>query len=438
MAQEKASADALDVNAFVDVLDEYETLTHAVREVLKASNLPVFVDTQDFVAAEAVLRLYPGIGAYNSIPARREALTKWLPMIRKYGFKAVISLIGKEVPKDSRERIRNARVALSVAKKVGFSVDDLVFDPLVLPVATEQNQIKDTLETMSRLHSMGLKTILGISNVSYGLPDRSLLNAALTAGAIKNHVTFLILNPLDETVMGVVSAACVVFKNSSLTSFIGQYRKREHAPDYPMNLISAIVQGDVKTGREEAERLLGGGISVQELVESHLAKGLETVGIFYEQGKYYIPDLLKAAEVAQAVLDLIKRRTQSQPKQGKILVATVRGDIHDIGKNLAAIIFESAGYEVVDLGKDVATGTIVKAARKHRPDFVGLSALLTTTMPEMGNVVKALKNAKLDVRVIIGGPSVSMAYARKIGAFGAARNAFEGLRLVRNQDRAAQ
>lgn len=435
-AQEKAGADALDVNAFVDVLDEAETLSDAVCEVIKNCSLPLFVDTQDFKAAEAVLRFYPGIGVFNSVPARREALLKWLPMIRQHGFKAVVSLIGKNIPKDVRERVRNARRALSVARRLKFPVEDLIFDPLVFPIATEPVQIDNTMNTLTELQRMGLKTILGISNVSYGLPDRSQLNAALTAAAAKHGVTFLILNPLDEDVMGKIRASNVLFGKQELTEFIQKHREAKRAEVPVSDLVSAIVHGNASVGVKCAQELLESGTSVRDITEDYLAKALEQVGKNYEQGKFFIPDLLKAAEVAQSVLDLLKQRMPAEAKSGKIVVATVKGDIHDIGKNLAAMIFESAGFEVIDLGKNVDTSVIIKAVRKHKPSFVGLSALLTTTMPEMENVIKSLRREKLKVDVIIGGPNVSSAYAEKIGAFGAARNAFEGLRLAKQKNRA--
>jgi 5-methyltetrahydrofolate--homocysteine methyltransferase len=437
-AQEEAGADALDVNAFVDVLDECDTLRNAVYEVITSCSLPLFVDTQDYKAAEAVLRIYPGIGVYNSVPARRQALLKWLPMIRRYGFKTVVSLIGEKIPENSRERMHNVKLALSVAKKLKFPTDDLIFDPLVFPVATEQKQVESTLETVSRLHRMGLKTILGVSNISYGLPDRSLLNAALTTSAVKSNATFLILNPLDEQVMGAVNSSRVLFQRTELTKFIERFRAAKISKKPADDLMSAIVHGNKEIGARRAKESLDGGMSVQELTEQHLAKALETVGEYYEQGKFFIPDLLKAAEVAQSILNVIKLYMPKGAQRGKIVVATVRGDIHDIGKNMAAMIFESAGYEVVDLGKDVAAATIVRAVRKFKPEFVGLSALLTTTMPEMENVVKALMHAGLKTNVIIGGPNVSNGYAEQIGAFGAARNAFEGLRLVKSKNRATR
>jgi 5-methyltetrahydrofolate--homocysteine methyltransferase len=436
LTQARAGADALDVNAFVDVLDETETLSDAVCEVVKSSDLPLFIDTQSLKAAESVLRFYPGIGVFNSVPARRDALMKWLPLIRQYGFKTVVSLIGKNIPKDVRDRMRNAKRALRIARQLKFPVDDLIFDPLVFPVATEPAQIDNTMNALTELQRMGLKTILGVSNVSYGLPDRSQLNAALTAAAVKQRVTFLILNPLDEDVMGKIRASNVLFGKQELTEFIQKHRTTKQAEVPVSDLVSAIVHGNALVGVKCAKELLESGASVRDITENYLTKALERVGKNYEQGEFFIPDLLKAAEVAQSVLDLLKKRMPTEANCGKIVVATVKGDIHDIGKNLAAMIFESAGFEVIDLGKNVDTSVIIRAVRKHKPSFVGLSALLTTTMPEMENVIKSLKHEKLDVRVIIGGPNVSRGYAEKIGAFGAARNAFEGLRLVKQENRA--
>lgn len=431
-AQEQAGADVLDVNAFIIELDEKQTLENAVWEVLRNSQLPLFIDTQDFDAASKILSFYPGIGVYNSIPAQRKALLRWLPMVKRFGFKAIISLVGARIPRSVEERIKNVELALGIAKKIGFAKQDLIFDPLVFSVATEQEQINYTLETVARLHKRGLKTILGISNVSFGLPGRSLLNATLATAAAERGATFFILNPLDEIVMNSVNAAKVLFKGNISylykQSRVG-FEKKTVVPKE--DLIEAIIYGDSKSSVEISKKLLDFGTPAQELIDKYVSKALNKVGDYYENGKFFIPDLLKAAEASQGVLTLVKKYLPKSKKKGKIVLATVKGDIHDIGKNIAGMIFESAGYEVVDLGKDVSCKKIIQEIKKHKPDAIGLSALLTTTMSEMENVISELRKEKLNVKVIIGGPNVSMDYAKKIGAFGAARNVIEGLRILK-------
>ncbi len=431
-AQEEAGAEVLDVNAFLIDLNEKVALENAVYEVLKNSQLPLFIDTQNFDAALGILTFYPGVGVYNSIPARRKELLKFLPVVKEYGFKAVISLVGKKIPRSVEEKIENVDLTLNIAKRVDFPEEDLIFDPLVFSVATEQEQINYTLETVAILHKRGLKTVLGISNVSFGLPNRSQLNAALTAAAIKSGATFLIVNPLDEAVMNSINAAKALFKGE-----ISYLRKLARRGITQKNRISkkdlseAIIFGDEKAGVEFAKALLESGTTAQEVIDKYISKALKKVGECYETGTFFIPDLLKAAEASKAVLAILKNYLPKGRKRGKIALATVKGDIHDIGKNIAGMIFESAGYEVIDLGKDVSVERIIKTIKKHKPDALGLSALLTTTMPEMENVIRRLQKEKLNVKVIIGGPNVSAHYARKIGACGAATNVLQGLKILR-------
>lgn len=430
-SQEAAGADALDVNAFVVELKEKSTLKNATFQVMKASELPLFIDTQDFDAAEAILSFYPGVGVYNSIPAQKKALLKWLPMIKKYGFKTVISLVGKSIPRSVEQRMDNVDIALSVAKRLDFPRKDLIFDPLVFSAATDKQQITNTLKTVERLYRRGLKTILGISNVSFGLPERSQLNASLATAAIKCGVTFLILNPHDQVVMSAVKAARALFKAGVSISDYTRVESNESLSKSAKDLTEAIIFGNKELSRGFAQKLLKAGAAPQAIIDRFVSEALSRVGVLYETGKYFIPDLLKAAEASKYALDVVRKYLPKGRKRGRIVLATVKGDIHDIGKNIACMIFESAGYEIIDLGKDISTEKIVAAVRKVKPDVLGLSALLTTTMPEMAKVVSALKKAKLNVKVIIGGPNVSERYAKEIGAYGAATTVVEGLALLK-------
>ncbi len=430
-SQEAAGADALDINAFVVELKEKSTLKNATFQVMKTSELPLFIDTQDFDAAEAILSFYPGVGVYNSIPAQKKALLKWLPMIKKYGFKAVVSLVGKSIPRSVKQRMDNVDIALSVAKRLDFPKKDLIFDPLVFSAATDKQQITNTLKTVERLYRRGLKTILGISNVSFGLPERSQLNASLATAAIKCGVTFLILNPHEQVVMSAVKAARALFKAGVSISDYTRVESNESLSKSAKDLTEAIIFGNKELSRGFAQKLLKAGTAPQAIIDRFVSEALSRVGVLYETGKYFIPDLLKAAEASKYALDVVRKYLPKGRKRGRIVLATVKGDIHDIGKNIACMIFESAGYEIIDLGKDISTEKIVATVRKVKPDVLGLSALLTTTMPEMTKVVSALKKAKLNVKVIIGGPNVSERYAKEIGAYGAATTVLEGLALLK-------
>lgn len=429
-AQESAGADALDVNAYAVELEEENTLKNAVFKVMKTSNLPLFIDTQDFKAAQDVIISYPGIGVYNSIPAQKKALLKWLPMIKRYGFKTVISLVGKTIPRTIDQRMHNVEVALNAAGQVGFSKDDMIFDPLVFSAATDKDQIEYTLKTVEKLHKRGLKTILGISNVSFGLPQRAHLNAALAIAAIRAGTTFLIMNPLDPVVMSEVRSAKVLFKRRFTAVDYTALSSDSIRTRSAMDLTESIICGDKEQSKIYVQKMLDRGTPPHDIIDKYVSKALKKVGDLYEKGDYYIPDLLKAAEASKYALNVVRKFLPKSRRKGKVVLATVKGDIHDIGKNIAGMIFESAGYEVIDLGKDIAAEKIVATVKRVKPDALGLSALLTTTMPEMANVIKALKREKLDIKVIIGGPNVSKRYADQIGAYGAATNVLEGLALL--------
>ncbi|MCX7995263.1 MAG: homocysteine S-methyltransferase family protein [candidate division WOR-3 bacterium] len=459
--QEDSGADALDVNAFVPELDEDKTLLNCFYEVMKNSRLPLFIDTQNVSAAEKVMRFYPGLGVYNSVPARVKELKKVLPCAKKYGFGIVISLIGRRIPRTIQERIKNVELAIKIAQRFDYPVSDMIFDPLVFSVATETEQVKQTLKAVEIMNKMGLKTILGISNVSFGLPQRSLLNSALVVLAINSGANFLILNPLDSKVMEVYRSTRAIIKQEVQdyinwaryflkekdTSFgeakiskDADIKIRSKTSIAEIGLIKAIIEGNVSMAVEETKKLIDSGITSAKILDDYIFKAMQKVGENYEKGVFFIPDLLKSAEATRGVLELIRRRMEKQSHlhsstgKKKVVLATVKGDIHDIGKNIVAMVFESAGYRVIDLGKDVDALRILNAVKKHKPLAVGLSALLTTTMHEMGNVIKLLKSEGIDTPVIIGGPNVSPGFARKIGAYAAANNAFEALKILKNLD----
>ncbi len=454
--QEESGAEALDVNAFVPEINEEEILLNCLYEIIKNCKLPVFIDTQNFCAAEKAMTIYPGIGVYNSIPSRERELKKFLPLIRKFGFKAVISLVGKKIPKSFTERMKNVELAIKTARRLKFPIEDMIFDPLVFSIATEPGQVEETLKTIEFLKKRGLYTILGISNVSFGLPERSLLNSALVNTAIKSGVNFLIFNPFDHIVVGSFYASHAIFKNN-IKGYIDWAKKvgatkqnwnRDFSP-VKMNetkvstpedgLIKAIINGDCNTAVECIKKMLNSGRSPEKIIDNYIFNAMRKVGENYEKGVFFIPDLLRSAEATREVLEVLKKETvrpkdkeTRRPGQTKkVVLATVKGDIHDIGKNIVAMVFESAGYEVIDLGKDVAAPEILKAVMKYKPVVVGLSALLTTTMPEMANVIQLLRKRGFDTPVIIGGPNVSEGFAKKIGAFAAVQNAFEGLRILK-------
>lgn len=436
--QEEAGADILDVNAFIADRDEEVTLKGAVGAVLKRSRLPLFIDTQNVKAARAVLAFYPGIGVLNSVAARVKDLRLWLPLVKRFGFKVVISLIGSRIPRSVEERLQNVVLVLRIARELRFSRDDLIFDPLVFSLATDDEQVDCTLNTVKILTKRGLKTVLGISNVSFGLPQRSCLNAVMATAAVRAGVTFLIINPLDMRVRDAVIGAAALYRGdvhkylvSMRTSARSDTTKKRIPSVSASGLCESLVAGNIGRCVQQTQHLLKKGIHAQKIIDQYVTKAMQRIGEQYEYGEAFIPDLLQAADAARHVLDVLKPRLPRGRRRGKIMLATVKGDIHDIGKNIAGMVFEAAGYHVIDLGKDVSVQKILAAVRRDRPDVLGLSALLTTTMPEMARVIENLRASQLKIKVIIGGPNVTKKYADMIGAYGAATNVRDGLRLVK-------
>ena len=434
--QEEAGADALDVNAWSPTGNEKKALRQAVLEVYKKSSRPLFIDTQDFAAAEEVLRLYPGIAVLNSIPARSKDLRRWLPLVGRYGARAVISLVGTRLPKDLKDRFANLKVAERELKRAGLGKDDVIIDPLVYAISTDRSAGNTVIEAVKAIRRRGFRTILGVSNVSYGLPSRTFYNAALLTAAVHAGATFVIANPTDEVIRNTVWAARAIYQNWLTESLVFLKPKKEgeagiKVPAAKRSLAESIIRGESAAAVREARRLLRQGTPPLELVEKDLGNALKVVGEKYEQGEYFLPHLLAAGDAAKSVIDLVKQHLPGNARvRGKVLLATVKGDIHDIGKNIVKTVLVSGGYEVIDLGKDKSKEKIIQAVRKHRPDVLGLSALMTTTMPEMAKVAAEVKRLGLPVKIVIGGAPTDERFARKIGAVAYARDAIAALKVI--------
>ncbi|RKX69781.1 hypothetical protein DRP53_07130 [candidate division WOR-3 bacterium] len=417
-AQEKAGAEAIDLNLFLPDFDEKAAMARIAAPLTKEISIPVFVDTKDLSAAEAFIKRYPGIAVINSSRVVREELIRSLRLAIRYGSYLVVSLSGRKLPKDHQERMRYFRLARKIARRVGFPKEHLIYDPLVFPVASEPDQLKETLRTVQELSRRGELTILGISNVSYGMPERSRLNAALVAAAIHSGVSFIIANPMDGLVRDVAAGAGILFEGRSAA---GPAKKIETLED-------AIVAGDPRQAlilaRAESQPL--------KAIDEKVIPALRIVGKRYETGEIFLPQLLASAQAAKAAIDLLKeripkRRTRRLPP---VILATVEGDIHDLGKNILKTLLLSHGIPVLDLGVNVRTDRIVKTVREKRAKVVGLSALMTTTMSRMAEVAERLKKRGLKVTLIIGGAVVDERFARRIGARHA-RDAIAGVNLIK-------
>ena len=455
IAQTREGAHALDVNAGahweslgVGAVPEADLMARAVRVVQRCVDAPLVVDSSSPDALAAGLREVEGRALINSVTADKETMPRLLAIARAYGAAIIVlPLSGKGIPETPARRLKLAEEVTASALRAGIRHEDILVDPLVMAVAAAQDQPGVTLETLRMLKARGWQTVLGLSNVSHGLPERSSLNAAFLAMAMGAGLDAVICNPADELVMRTLRAARVLaMKDAGARDFIaGVQAAPPAAPPPPEEagaptparvrerLLAAILAGDRDGVIPAVDEALAQGIPPIEVNVSMLAPALEEVGARFERQEIFLPQMILAAETVQAAFARLKREMKGERMQsrGRIVMATVLGDVHDIGKNICCTVLENYGYEIVDLGRNVPAEVIAEQAAASGANLIGLSALMTTTMRQMETVIAELRRRGLSQRVMVGGAVVTPAYARKIGADGYARNAGEIVRLVK-------
>ncbi len=422
VSQQENGADVLDVNAGLPEIDEVQTLKQLIKEIQAVSSLPLQIDSSDPVAIEEAVRIYNGKPIINSVNGSKESMDSILPIVKKYGT-AVVALTLDEngIPLTAQDRLEVARNIVKEAEKYGISKDDILVDCLVLTVSTNQSMVKETLKAVSLVKKeLGVKTVLGVSNVSFGMPNRETINAAFLAEAFGAGLDMPILNPLSAKYREVISAHKVI-NNEDISgeNFIAQFGNVQTAP------VSTCAQPDLKTIIISGRKALASD-AVKELlktedpidiINNHFIPALDTVGENFEKGTIFLPQLMASAQAVKNGFDSIKEfMGETAPTKGKIVIATVKGDIHDIGKNIVKMLLENYGYDVIDLGKDVDPEAVVEAVIKNNVKLVGLSALMTTTVKSMADTITALKNAGADCKVMVGGAVLNKEYAEMVGA----------------------
>ena len=430
--QEDAGADILDVNVGAPGIDEVELLPLVVRKLQSAVSLPLQLDSANPAALEAALRVYNGKAAVNSVNGEPEKLAAVLPLVKKYGA-AVVGLCMDQngLPKTAEARVAIARRILESALSYGIPKEDVWIDCLTLTVSAEQEQAAETLKALRIVREvMGLQTVLGVSNISFGLPQRNLITQSFLTQALLSGLTLPILNPNQTEMLDAVAAFRVLSgEDAGSRAFVARFSaasvkgaKTPQAPqvneDIPLS--DAIARGLKADAVRAAGRLLE-TIPPMAVVEEHLIPALDRVGEDYEAGRAFLPQLLSAAQAAQGVFELIRDAVAAAPgetsvKKGRFAIATVKGDIHDIGKNIVRTVMENYGYEGLDLGRDVAPETILEAVQREKIPLVGLSALMTTTLPAMEETVKLLRTLPEPPVIFVGGAVVTPEYANRIGA----------------------
>ena len=440
--QMDAGADILDVNVGYPGVDEVSMLPRAVQAIQAAVDLPLQLDTTNPEALEAALRVYNGKAAVNSVNGKEESLATVLPLVKKYGAAVVgLTLDEQGIPVTAEGRFAIAERILNRALAIGIPREDVWIDCLTLTVSAQQEQAAETLQAVRRVtEELGLPTVLGVSNISFGLPNRGLVTQAFLMSAMEAGLKMPILNPNLQEMMDLVAARKVLNgEDEACRAYVERFAEAstevKPAAAAEMTLRDAIRRGLKKeAGRITAAALQGG--SGMEIVEQELIPALEKVGEEYEQGRVFLPQLLSAAQAAQEAFGQIKetmaKRGTAGEDRGTLIMATVEGDIHDIGKNIVITVLENYGWKVIDLGRDVAPEVIVRKAEETGVPLVGLSALMTTTLPAMAETVKQLKAMEKPPRVMVGGAVVTADYARQIGADDYARDVRDAVKIAQS------
>lgn len=426
--QEEAGAALLDVNVGVPGIDEVKTVREVIGSVISVTALPLVIDSSRVETIEAALRLYPGRALINSISGERDKLDRLLPLAARYGAMFILlPLKGREVPETFDERREIVREVLREAKRYGLTKEDAVVDALVMTAASRPAAPRETLRTVEWCaRSLRCRTVVGLSNVSFGLPERRWINGAFLAMAQALGLTMAIANPGQEELMSLKMAGDVLLaKDRNAAAYVRRFSavRKEPEPaaaaDPARRVADAILEGDRNAVVARVEEALSAGIGVGDLVEGTMIPAVVRVGDLYEQKRYFLPQLIAGAEAMQRAMDHLEPRLRgdaARASRGSVVLATVEGDIHDIGKNIVSLMLRNAGWRVVDLGKDVSAARIVSAMEEVKPRAVGLSALMTTTMVHMKQVIDLARENGFRTPFLVGGAVVTREYADSIGA----------------------
>ena len=447
IAEEERGVDILDVNVGMPGIDECEMLTRAVCELQAVTALPLQVDTSNTAAMESALRRYNGKAMINSVNGKAESMASVFPLAKKYGGVVVaLTLDEGGIPKFAEERVKIAKKILAEAKKYGIDKKDIIFDPLTMAVSADKDAARETLRAVRLIkRELSANTVLGVSNVSFGLPNREAIGSVFFAEALFSGLDAAIMNPHSREMMrAYYSYLALSGLDESFSKYIGyaasepilleakeNTKKKADTESYTSSLSRAIIKG-LKNEAESAVSELLLSRDALDIINSEIIPALNTVGEGFEKKTVYLPELLISAEAAGAAFEKIKSsvKTSAESDKPHVLLATVKGDIHDIGKKIVKLLLESYGFPVTDLGRDVPPEVIRDEAIRLNAPIVGLSALMTTTVPAMAETVKLLHRDTPNVKVMVGGAVLTPEYAESIGADGYAKDAMGAVRLA--------
>lgn len=444
IAQQDNGAHILDVNVGLPDIDEISMMKETVQALQSVVNLPLQIDTVDVDAMEAALRIYNGKAMVNSVSGKQESMDKVFPLIRKYGGVVIgLTLDETGIPGDAEGRVRIAERIISEAAKYGIKKKDIVIDALAMTISSEPDGAKVTLETLRRLRDdLNVNTVLGVSNISFGLPARPVVNAAFYTMAMMNGLSAGIINPSSEDMMKAWYAYhALMGLDANCESYIDHYsnvQTANAAPSENGRKTAVSLRESIEKGLKEDAALITAELSeTQEplgIINTELIPALNHVGDGFEAGTIFLPQLLMSAEAAKSAFAILKDKMDKsgevQEKIGTIILATVKGDIHDIGKNIVKVLLENYSFDVIDLGKDVAPEQIVDMVLDKNVKLVGLSALMTTTVVSMEETIHMLREQAPQCKVMVGGAVLNQEYADMIGADFYGKDAMQSVRYA--------
>ena len=431
ITQEKAGAHALDVNVGLPKIDEPAKIVEVIKLIQEISNLPLQIDSADIEALERGCRYYNGKALINSVNGKAESMEAVFPIAQKYGA-CIIALTLDEggIPNTAEERYAIAKKIMDTAAGYGIPKENIIIDSLVLTASAQQKEVMETVKTLAMVkEKLGLKTSLGVSNVSFGLPNRPLINKTFLTMAMTMGLDVAIINPMNKDMIEAIDSFRVLANlDRDAVDFVARYggqtegeavvsQKDRSVADYSLQ---EIIIGGLKDKAAEKTMEILKDKTPLEIVNGDLMPALNIVGDGFEKGKIFLPQLIQSAETVKASFGVLKeamtKEGRSEVKKGKVILATVKGDIHDIGKNIVKVLMENYGFEVFDLGKDVDPDKIIAVAKEKEVDIIGLSALMTTTVKSMEETILKLRTSGVVVPVMVGGAVLTLEYADMIGA----------------------
>lgn len=445
--QVRAGARLLDVNMGVGGIDQAKAMHDAIREVAQITDSPLAIDTSDTKTLEAGLRAYPGRALINSVSAEKERIEEFLPLAKKYGAAILCLPITEDgVPKTAEDRVDVIRDIIKEAKKNGLTDGDFLLDALVMTISADQNACLEVLNTL-RLYrtNFGYPSTMGLSNISFGLPNRPLINSTFFSMCLAAGLDAPIMNPYDEKMQeALMASAALLGKDPRGIDFsrsevnLKMPKKAATAKPIEGDVLAAIKQAVIDGASESiallTERAIREGHSSNEITEKALTAAMNDIGVDFGAGRVFLPQVLLSAEAMRAAFEKIKELlpAQQEADKGMVVMATVKGDVHDLGKNIVSALLSNSGFDLIDLGKDVDADTIVRTALEKEADIVGLSALMTTTMTQIDKVIKKLREAGSEAKVIVGGAAVTEDYATSAGADAYANDGVSAVKIAKD------